>query len=145
MVDFALAVIAFVLSLRLYRIAFMRDVKETKEWTAIEYFGRLFTFPTEYAGERNSTTRHVGPSARIENAKDIGMASIKVIVSLFFIRFIPPPESFRDMSWLQERVYYAVLGGILLVCLEGFVGGFFGAYGLLCNRHMRRITTILQW
>lgn len=130
--------IAFVLSLRLYRIAFIREVKETSQWTATEYFGRLFTFPTEYDNERNSTTRHIGPSARTENAKDIGMASIKILVSLFFIRFIPPPEAFVDMSWSQQRIYHAVLGGILLVCLEGFVGGFFGAYGLLFDRHMRR-------
>lgn len=72
------------------------------------------------------------------------MASVKVAVSLVFIRFIPPPEAFRDMSWIQQRIYYAVLGGILLVCLEGFVGGFFGAYGLLCNRHMRRTSPIFK-
>lgn len=137
-VDFALAVIAFVLSLRLYRITFLRPVEQTIKWTLVEYYGRLFTFPTEQEREKTSNTRDFGASARIENAKDLGMATLKVGISLFFIRCIPPPDAFQDMSWFQRRVYYAVLGGILLVCLEGFVGGFFGAYGLLCNRHMRR-------
>lgn len=133
--------IAFVLSLRIYRIAFLRPVSETSRWSVVEYYGRLFTFPTEYEGEKTSTTLRYGPSARVENGKDLGMASIKVLTSLFFIRCIPPPDAFADMSWVQQRVYYAVLGGILLVCLEGFVGGFFGAYGLLCNRHMRRMSS----
>lgn len=139
--DFALAVIAFVLSLRIYRLAFMRPVHDTSQWSVVEYYGRLFTFPTEYRDEKNSTTLHYGPSARWENSKDLGMASVKVFTSLFFIRCIPPPDAFQDMSWLQQRVYYAVLGGILLVCLEGFVGGFFGAYGFTFNRHMRRMLT----
>ncbi|CCG83370.1 protein of unknown function [Taphrina deformans PYCC 5710] len=137
-VDFALAVIAFVLSLRLYRIAFMRPVAQTSRWSAIEYYGRLFTFPTESEAE-TSSTRDFGTSAVWENGKDLGMASVKILVSLFFIRFIPPPEAFDDMSWVQQRVYYAVLGAILLVCLEGFVGGLFAGYGLVFDRHMRHM------
>lgn len=136
-VDFGLAVIAFVLSLRLYRITFLRDIEETRSWSLAEYFGRLFTFVVEYDPEHRSHT--AGVSARYENAKDLAQASVKVVVAVVLIRCIPPPASFDDMSWLQGRLYYAVLGVILLVCLEGFVGAFFAAYGIAFDRHMRHM------
>ena len=136
-VDFGLAVIAFVLSLRLYRIAFLRDADETKTWSAVEYFGRLFTFVVEYDPEPRSHTE--GVSARWENSKDLAQAGGKIIVALITIRCIPPPASFADMTSTQSHLYYATLGLILLVCLEGFVGAFFAGYGFVFDRHMRHM------
>ncbi|BFZ56971.1 hypothetical protein PYCC9005_004021 [Savitreella phatthalungensis] len=136
-IDFGLAVIAFVLSLRIFRIAFLRDAEETAKWSATEYWGRLFTFVVEYDPETRSHTQ--GPSARAENAKDLAVSAVKMVFACVAIRCIPPPESFADMSWLQARAYYAILGVILLVCLEGFVGGFFAAYGFVNDRHMRHM------
>lgn len=138
-VDFALAVVAFVDSLRLYRIFFMREAAETATWSKAEYVSRLVTFPTELVGPKLSTLSRTMGHARWENAKDLVRSVGKMLVSLVLIRCIPPPEAFLDMSWWQNRLYHALLGFILLLCLEGFVGGFFAAWGVLLDRHQRHM------
>ncbi|ODQ53523.1 hypothetical protein SAICODRAFT_116137 [Saitoella complicata NRRL Y-17804] len=108
---------------------------KSSQWTPTQFWSHMLTFPTTSASphlphNHSHPTKHLSP--RLENTHHLLLTSLpKIAFSLLLFRCIPPPASFFYMSFSQARLYMALLGFILLISLEGFVGGFFAVAGLV--------------